>query len=751
MALAFRYLLLGCAIPLLAQGPEKLFSEQCAVCHGEDAHGTDRAPSLAGSRRVRSRSVEQLREIIQNGVPDAGMPAFHLPASSLDTLAAFIHSLNSPAADSAVPGDAAAGESFFFGAGDCASCHMVHGRGAPIGPDLSSIGREQSVEEIRQSVLDPGARIAAGYGVVDVQLRSGRTIRGFARHRTNFEIQVEDFQGKLHLLHGDEIASVREEKQSPMPAVKANAPELRDLIAYLSHLTGVTAGAVAIPQNGETPSPAFHDILRPAPGDWLTYNGSVSGSRYSELKQIDAANVSRLVPKWSYAIPHFGLEATPIVSGGVMYVTGPNSVYALDALTGVEIWRYGRPRTPGLLGDAALGTNRGVAILGDKVFMMTDNAHLIALNRTTGSLVWEQVLPDEPMHYGSTVAPLIVKDMVVTGVSGGDRGIRGFLSAYNASTGERLWRFWTIPKRGDPGIESWKGSEPAAGGGATWLTGSYDPETDTLYWPIGNPYPDSDDHDRGGDNLYSDSILAMNPATGKLKWYYQVTPHDIHDWDTNQPLVLVDAPFHGEPRKLLVHADRNGFFYVLDRVNGKLLLTDKLVKVNWATGIGPDGRPQLLPAYAPKPGGSLLCPTEATNYGATAFSPVTHFYYVMVLENCAFIVRRGTWTAKHPPVEPGQKYVRAIDIETGKPAWEIPLIGSIEGKQWSGIMATAGGLVFYGDPNGAVVAVDQRHGKPLWHYATGEIIKASPMTYAVNGKQFVALAAGSQIIAFGLP
>ncbi|MGH9666011.1 MAG: pyrroloquinoline quinone-dependent dehydrogenase, partial [Bryobacteraceae bacterium] len=545
---------------------------------------------------------------------------------------------------------------------------------------------------------------------------------------------------------------IKNETTPYMPPVKATTEQVRDLVAYLSRLDGVQPGPIAAPQEPGSPGIGFARIIDPHPGDWLTYNGRLSGNRYSELTAINRSNVSALVPKWTSSLGHFGLEVTPIVADGVMYVTGANQAFALDALTGREIWHYARPTTPGLVGDAALGSNRGLAIRGDKVFMVTDNAHLIALNRVTGSLVWEAVLPDEPQHYGSTVAPLVVKDMVITGVSGGDRGIRGFLSAYKAATGERVWRLWTIPFRGQPGSETWKEKEPTFGGGATWLTGSYDPETDTLYWPTGNPFPDSDDSERSGDNLFTDCVLALNPDTGKLKWHYQFTPHDIHDWDATEPMLLVDARYQGRDRKLLLHGDRNGFFYVLDRTDGQVLLAHPFVRVTWASGVDRDGRPQLLPGYIPPPGGNMVCPAgEATNWGATAYSPATRLFYLMALEKCAFAVRHGSWTARHPNLEPARKYLRALDIETGKIVWEIPETGTTESKHWSGVLATAGGLLFYGDPSGAVVAVDERDGKALWHFPTTDAIKASPMTYSTDGKQFVAIAAGATILCFGLP
>jgi PQQ-dependent dehydrogenase (methanol/ethanol family) len=334
---------------------------------------------------------------------------------------------------------------------------------------------------------------------------------------------------------------------------------------------------------------------------------------------------------------------------------------------------------------------------------------------------------------------------VIAGVSGGDWGIRGFLAAYNASTGERVWRFWTVPSKGEPGYETWKGKDPAFGGGSTWLTGSYDSETDTLYWPTATPYPNTDDRDRPGDNLFTECILALNPNTGMLKWHYQFTPHDVHVWDATVPSVLVNATYRGRDRKLMLHADRNGFFYVLDRTSGELLLAKNFVEVNWASGIGSDGRPQLLPE------GDTSCPEDATNWNATAFSPTTRLYYLMALEKCVAHVSPGRWKKDRPEVKPGKKYVRALDIETGKIVWEIPLTGPVEGKRWAGVLATAGGILLYPDPNGDLVAVDQKDGKRLWHIPTNETIKTAPITYTADGHQYLALAAGANILCFGLP
>ncbi|HET7101898.1 MAG TPA: c-type cytochrome, partial [Terriglobia bacterium] len=501
------------------------YAKQCAGCHGVDARGGEYGPPLAGNRRLRGRSLSWLRSLIRDGVPEGGMPAFKLQDSELEALATLVHSLNSPAAESPVPGDRAAGEQFFFGKGQCATCHMVYGRGSATGPDLSNLAHELSVAAIRTSLLQPGASLALGYQTVTVRLRDGKTVRGFARNRSNFEIVVQDLKRKFHLLQNGEVSALSEDQQSQMPPVKASSEQLQNLIAFLSGLTGIQPGTSKATGPSGADDVPFSRILHPRPGDWLTYNGNLNGNRYSGLAQINTSNVKQLRLKWIFTVPlwrqflpdtsyfhlnmqYFGLEAVPLVADGIMYATGPQQAYALDARTGQEIWSYSRPRSSGMVGDASLGTNRGMAILGDKVFRVTDNAHLIALNRTTGKLVWEVVMPDEPMKYGATVAPLVVKDMVIAGVSGGDWGMRGFVAAYRASNGERVWRHWTVPFKGETGAESWGGNPPETGGGATWLTGSYDPETDTLYWATGNPYPDSDDRARPGDNLYTNSILA---------------------------------------------------------------------------------------------------------------------------------------------------------------------------------------------------------------------------------------------------
>jgi alcohol dehydrogenase (cytochrome c) len=391
---------------------------------------------------------------------------------------------------------------------------------------------------------------------------------------------------------------------------------------------------------------------------------------------------------------------------------------------------------------------------------------MIALDRLTGALRWDVYMPDEPQHYGGTAAPLVAGDLVIGGVSGADDGIRGFLAAYKASTGQLAWRHWTVPRKGEPGWETWRGGAVEFGGGSTWLTGSYDPESKVLYWAVGNPYPDTDGSDRLGDNLFTNCILALDLETGKQLWYFQFTPHDLHDWDAVQPMLLVDAPWQGRQRKLLVHADRNGFFYVLDRTSGELLLAKAFAqKISWASGIDAKGRPIELPGNVPTPEGTRTCPDirGAANWMATAYNPATGLYYVMTIENCgvyrstqfgpaaqaANAARGGGGRGGAPGGDPPRRYLRALDIHTGKVVWEVDQ--KVPSPNYGGVLSTAGGVLFYSESSGGFAAVDAQTGSSLWHFETGQSPKASPMTYVVNGRQFVAIASGASILSFALP
>ncbi|WP_051669701.1 PQQ-binding-like beta-propeller repeat protein [Bryobacter aggregatus] len=742
------------------------YRKMCAACHGDNARGTDRGPNLIDTRSLRSRSEAQIRDIIRNGTR-GGMPAFPLPAADLDTLSKVIRSWNASAFDANPAGDLEAGQKIF--AGQCLSCHMVRGVGASNGPDLSNLGNEMTVREIEETLSNPssrkGKRNGAScpswafcaddpWGVVTVQLKSGKSLRGFARSQGAHDLQLQDFNGKITLLTEKDYTRVDKEKGSYMPAYRGHDSEKRNLVAYLSRLNGIPEGP--LPQESAPVSRADRDrVQKPAAGEWPGYHGLPSGNRHSELAQITTLNAAKLKPAWSYSLPHMSLQTTPLVVDGIMYVTGPNQVCALDSSTGREIWCYVRPRGDAtkISGDAAKGAQRGAAILGDRVFFSTDDAHLIALNRHTGALMWQNYMPKGPGAFGATAAPLVVGDLVVAGIGGGDAPLRGFLAAYQATTGEEVWRFYTIPKRGEPASETWKGKAIETGGGATWLTGSYDPATDTLYWPTGNPYPDTDGDERIGDNLYTNCVLALDPKTGKLKWHFQFTPHDLWDWDATEPLVLVDAKFQGRDRKLLLQANRNGFFYVLDRTTGEFLLGTPFVKrLTWATGVDTKGRPMLAPNSKPTIGGILTCPAVrgATNWYSTAYNPATKLFYVMAVEDCNIYRQSGSWFVPYSdPANPAVKLLRALDIETGKVVWEVPQVGAPE-SNYSGVLSTAGGLLFYGQSGGDFAAADAKTGKTLWHFNTGQVWKASPMTYLVKGKQHVAIAAGGNILAFTL-
>ncbi|HYR85743.1 MAG TPA: PQQ-binding-like beta-propeller repeat protein [Terriglobia bacterium] len=498
--------------------------------------------------------------------------------------------------------------------------------------------------------------------------------------------------------------------------------------------------------------------------DWPTYHGDPSGNRYTTLTQIDKTNVSRLAPRWVFPLGNVTqVENTPVVVDGIMYVSSANEVYALDAGSGRQIWRYRRPRTAGLAGNAAIGFNRGVAISGDRVFMLTDNAHMIAIGRFNGDLLWETEMADWHQNYNGTSAPLAVGNLVISGTAGGDEGVRGFVAAYDAATGKEVWRFWTVPNPGEPGSETWQGKLTEHRGGASWMTGTYDPQLDLVYWPTGNPGLDYNGDERQGDNLYSDSILAIEAKTGKLRWYFQFTPHDIHDWDAQEPPVLVDTSWQGQPRKLLMQANRNGFFYVFDRTNGQLLLAKQFLKnLNWAKGIDARGRPILNDLKANENGEIYVCPgfQGGTNWFSTSFNPATGLYYFQALERCNLFLKRDMeWqagkgfmggTARPAPGESFTKSLRAINIQTGEMVWDLPQVSGAATAS-AGVISTASGLVFFGENSGAFMAADAATGKVLWEFPTNQTWKASPMTYVFDNKQYIAIAAGQSIMAFALP
>ena len=496
------------------------------------------------------------------------------------------------------------------------------------------------------------------------------------------------------------------------------------------------------------------------PHNWLMYNGTLDSQRFSRLDQIDTGNVAELELKWAHNIRQLDrAEATPLVVDGIMFITeSPSNLVAVDAVTGRPFWRYDHP-LPDDLRVCCGRNNRGVAILGETLFMSTLDAHLVAIDGRSGSLLWNREVADHRSGYSKTAAPLIVKDHVVTGIAGGEYGIRGFLDAYDADTGELQWRTDTIPGPDHPDNRSWAGDSWRTGGAPTWITGSYDPELNLVYWGTGNPGPDWNGAARAGDNLYADSVLALDGDTGEMSWYFQFTPHDEHDWDAIQVPVLADIELDGEARKAMLWANRNGFYYTLDRETGEFLLGKAFAKQTWAEGLDPNGRPIRRPGTSPSTEGTLVAPIAGggTNWWSPAFSPRTGLLYVNSFDGEALFFSReqdydegntftGGGTETPLPIDNYQSSIRAIDPTTGDIAWEFP----ITPRSRAGVLATGGDLVFSADPDGYFFALDARSGEPLWNIALGGPVNAQPMTYAVNGQQYVTMTVGNTVYTFGL-
>ena len=513
----------------------------------------------------------------------------------------------------------------------------------------------------------------------------------------------------------------------------------------------VAGVALAGPMAGQTVEERYR-----APENWLSYDRDNTGRRYSELAQINRENIERLVPKWSFQynpLPPRS-EATPLIRDGVMYLTaGGMRAFALDAASGHIVWRFDYPYSQGR-GSRNPNWSRGFGLSGQLLFLGTPDCHLIALDSRSGSMRWRSAVTADQRCIASVSAPVVAKNRVLMGISGGDTGrIRGYLDAFNAETGKREWRFHTVPEPGAPGSETWPGTGAwKFGGGTPWTSGTYDPEFDLLYWPTGNPGPkDFDGRNREGDNLYTASLLALRPDNGELVWHFQFTPHDVHDWDANQTPVLVDAEWRGQRRKLVLQANRNGFYYVLDRESGDFLLSAPFAKQNWLEGFSEAGRPRPKPEADPSPTGSFVCPDihGGTNWQSPAFHPGTELLYVMARDACGLYYLTGH-SVDHQETG-AQNFLRAIELRTGKVRWEIPFLGAEnEEVTFAGAMATAGGLVFFSSRDGTFMAADADSGKVLWHFNTGGTIRASPVTYAADGKQFVAITTKSGVFAFGL-
>jgi len=513
------------------------------------------------------------------------------------------------------------------------------------------------------------------------------------------------------------------------------------------------------------------------PQNWLTYSGTTLSQRHSSLTQITPDNAKNLQLQWVYQARSLEkFEATALVVDGVMYtVQAPNDVMALDAATGRIYWTYSYTPSPDAR-PCCGRVNRGLAILGDTLFMGTIDAHLVAIDAKNGKPLWNTTVAKAESGYALTHAPLIVKDKVIIGTAGGEYGIRGFIAAYDAATGKEVWRFHTIASPDEPGGDTWKNDAWKTGGGSVWVTGSYDPALNLTYWGIGNPGPDWNGDPRPGDNLYSDSVVALDPDTGKLKWYYQFSPHDEFDYDSVQVPVLADMQWtdkngRTKPRKLMFWANRNGLFYALDRTTGEFLMGKPFVEVNWMNGFDEKGRPMRVPGKTPSTAGTLIYPGNqgGTNWYSPSYSPQTGLFYIPAWVNYSSVYVKtpqeyvegrqyGGGTPRSPipfgrntqnfrKETEGYGAVRAIDPKTGEQKWEFKMNDVTE----AGILTTASNVLFSGGREGYFFALDARTGKQLWKAAVGGVVSSGPMTYSVNGKQYVAVAAGSSLFTFALP
>ncbi len=535
---------------------------------------------------------------------------------------------------------------------------------------------------------------------------------------------------------------------------------MRAVVAVMLTIGSITLGA----QQPAAPKVTAQDLLQGLkdPSRWLTYSGDYSGHRHSPLTQITPDNVQQLTAQWTFQTGTLGsFQTTPILIDGVLYVTGFNSnAWAIDARSGRPIWRY-RRNLPDDMRLCCGTVNRGFGVLGDRLFMTTPDAHLLALDMRTGSVVFDVELEDYKAGYSATVAPLVVKDKVIVGIAGAEYGIRGFIAAYDAQTGKRAWKFYTVAGPGETGGNTWpRGDAYLRGGGSIWVTGTYDPEQNLVFYGTGNPGPDYYSNAREGDNLFTASIVALDADTGERRWHYQFTPHDVHDWDSTQVPVLGELPIDGQPKKVVMFANRNGFFYTLDRATGKLIVAKPFVETTWAKEIGSDGRPVLLPGHLPDEDGTKTCPDlgGGTNFMSPSFDPTTRLFFVTARETCA------TYFGFDQKFKPGELYeaggtvrppdqknfgaLRAIDPVTGTVKWEFryPSVSS------SGVLTTASGLVFAGDGDGNIMAFDSRTGKNLWHYQLGSSLRSTGgTTYMLDGRQYLLVPSGSTLTAFALP
>jgi alcohol dehydrogenase (cytochrome c) len=488
--------------------------------------------------------------------------------------------------------------------------------------------------------------------------------------------------------------------------------------------------------------------------NWPTYNGDYSGKRFSPLKQINKSNAGMLSMAWAFQTDVSsgpGLKSTPLLVDGTLYFTEPDDIWSVDARSGQQNWHYHYRNNEGLhIGQRGLGMYQG------RLYFETPDAHLLCLDAHSGEVQWDIVLADVKLGYWATMAPLVIRNHVLVGVSGDFNDLHGFIDSFDPVTGKLQWRWDSLPKRGEPGSETWPKTGDAIehGGGMTWITGTYDPDLNLVYWGTANPNPVLDGSSRPGDNLYTCSIVALNPDTGKLAWAFQPSPHDVHDWDAVQTPVLVDGDFHGSPRKLLLQASRNGYYFVLDRTDGKALLSVPYERNNWSSGIDKQGRPIGNPEKYPSAAGTLVQPDAigATNWMSPSFNPDSGLLYVNTHDSFSLYYAYSTGKPEgfggRDVTLWSQWHLRAIDYQTGQCRWEHDLG---PGWNWAGVLSTAGGLVFTGDGHGNVLALDGDTGSTLWHTQAGGRADQPPITYELDGRQYVLVGAHGVVYSFALP
>ena len=760
---------------------QKLYSQACIACHGANARG-QRGPSLVSGVLKHGNADGEIFLTIRNGVRGSQMPSFaFLTTGQTWQVIAYLRSLPDRAESETLTepaaGDAAAGKTIFEGKGGCLGCHVVNGVGTPVGPDLST-SAGKTTAQLRAKIMNPSqihGQIGRGWGIpspatVIAKTSKGQQYRGVLKSLDSFSVQMIDTAGRFHSFEKAQLVSLQIEPKSLMPcdfSKRLTDIGIQNVVAYLKTLDG------SAPSKLPADSGLTWDRLRHPenePQNYLMYWGDLGGKRFSQLDQVDTANVKKLQAKWAVQLPGDGIiESIPLVVDGIMYTTGPvggaAQVLALDAKTGQVIWRYERKQK--VTNPYEINrVNRGVTILGNRLFFGTLDAALVALDARTGALLWETQVADTNLGYSITSAPLAVKDKIITGVGGGEFGVRAFIDAYDAVSGKRLWRWYAVPGKGEFGNETWDGDSWQRGGGPTWLTGSYDPDLNLLYWAMGNPGPDLNGDVRKGGNLFTCSVVALDPDTGLRKWHYQFTPNDTHDWDSTEDMVLVDRLWRGKNRKLLLHADRNGIFYVLDRSNGKFLSASPFVRATWVKNWNADGKPVTAENWRANPEGTTVYPSlgGGTNFQSPSYNPQTGWMYLNYYDG------PGRYTSGPALYEPGKLYqgsgsgdwsvpqpkdqappstgIAAFDPETGKVQWRFELA---EGSLQPGLLSTAGGLIFAASPEGNLMALDAKNGKALWRFGAGATIPSSPITYSVEGKQYVAVSSANVLYSFALP